>query len=206
MNEGRKRGCLQGCLGALSSEAPPCKAPVQLMCTQQLSAHTEPLCPSLEAVVWSLSPAAKPCHGGGRFNSQSTRRLGVWSDATRLASCHLFLGLLNTRQVKHPCLEDATFLETTGKLERGGAVGFPAQEPEVPSDQKPGTNSTRSPLCSLLARLFCLIQPKPLLFCVYVSQHNICPDTKYTNTVLRHIPRTPQTIPCTLQIPHNTVH
>lgn len=130
--------------------------------------------PSCQALPWGWK-GQQPKH---------TQVGCVWSDATRLASCHLFLGLLNTRQVKHPCLEDAAFLETTGKLERGGAVGFPAQEPEVPSDQKPGTNSTCSALCSMLARLFCLIQYKPLLFCVYVSQHNICPDTKYTNTFL----------------------
>ena len=43
--------------------------------------------------------------------------MGVWSDATQLASCHLFLGLPNTRQVKHPWLAGAAFLETMGRLE-----------------------------------------------------------------------------------------
>lgn len=84
--------------------------------------------------VWDPSSAAKACCGDRSLSSQSTHRLGVWSDVTRLALCHLFPGLLNTGQVKHPCLADAAFLETTGKSERGGAVGFQAQEAEVPSD------------------------------------------------------------------------
>lgn len=77
----------------------------------------------------------------------------MWSEVTQLASCHLFPGLLNTSQVKHPCLADAAFLETIGKSGRGGAVGLP-QEPEVPSDRGMGTNSTCSPLCGMLARFW----------------------------------------------------
>lgn len=44
-------------------------------------------------------------------------QVGVWSDATQLASGHVFLGLPNTRQVKHPWPADAALLGTTGRLE-----------------------------------------------------------------------------------------
>lgn len=84
--------------------------------------------------MWGSSSATKFHCGDMSLSSQSTHRLGVWADVTRLASCHVFPGLLNAGQVKPPCLADAAFLETTGKADRGGALGFPAREPEVPSD------------------------------------------------------------------------
>lgn len=99
---------------ALELGAPPRKAPVQLMCTRQLSApHRGPL-----SVPWGCGvgppSAAKACCGDASLSGQSTHRLGVWSEATRLASCHLFPGLLKTGPVQSSSLADAIFLETTG--------------------------------------------------------------------------------------------
>lgn len=98
------------------------------------------------------SSAAKPCHGDRNLSSQGTLRFGVWSDATWLALCHLFLGLLNSSPVQHPCLAGAAFLQATSKSERGRFqdVGFPAQEPEVTSDWELSTNSVYCPLIGLV--------------------------------------------------------
>lgn len=107
---------------------------------------------------------------------------------------HLFPGLLNISQVKHPCLADAAFLEATGKLERGRAseCGFPSPGTQGASCLGPGCGFHLQLLCGKLACLFCFIQYKPLFLCC-VSQHShthvhtIYPDTKYTNTAHIHI-------------------
>lgn len=108
--------------GGASSQSPSRSARSSLLL------HTELLCPSPGVAVWDPSSAARSCCRDGSLGSQGTRWLGVWSDATWLALCHIFLGLLNTSQVKHPCLADAAFLEATGNSEGGEAsgCGFPS--------------------------------------------------------------------------------
>lgn len=168
---------------------------------QQLFApHRAPV-----SVLWGCSvgpfSAAKDCCADRGLLSQSTHRLGVWSGLTWLALCHLFPGLLNIGQVKHPCLADAAaFLETTGRLGRGRAVGFPAQQPEVPSDWDLGTNSTFSAVCWLLCFILSTTNPR---FPVIVYQNTPLTQTQnaqalHTCTFLTR----PQIIPQALQIPH----
>lgn len=88
--------------------------------------HTAAFCSTQRPSVCVLglrcgpSSAAKASCGDGSLGSQSTHRLGVWSDGARLASCHLFPGLLKTGQVQRSCLAGAAFLETTGEWREAG--------------------------------------------------------------------------------------
>lgn len=89
------------------------------------------------------SPCPSPggCHVGlflgrrvplWRHESQQPKHTQVGCVGT-CDSAGLMPGLLNAGQVKRPCLADTVFLETTGKADRGGALGFPAREPVAPS-------------------------------------------------------------------------
>jgi len=107
---------LVGTSGTLSPEAPPCDP-------HPADVHAATFCPHRAPLSVFGGCGVKPflsCQAQPwRWTVQPPEhtQVGVWSDATQLASCHLFLGLPNTRQVKHPWLAGAAFLETMGRLE-----------------------------------------------------------------------------------------
>lgn len=138
------------CREALGIGGTSVHSPGRLVCTRRLSApHRGPLSASGVAAGPSLS--GQGLLGGARLSSQSTHSLGVWSDATGLASCHLFPGLLQTGQVQRCCLAGAAFLETTGKWrEAGCGVPSTGTGATVGSGYTPRRQPTLWHACSLV--------------------------------------------------------
>lgn len=205
MNESGKGDSCRGSLGASRLEAPPCKAPVQLMCTQQFSApHRAPLSISqsccvgpflsCQALLWGRKPQ-QPRH------TQVGCVVRHWL-AGLVPPLPWFAEHQSSQTLR---LADAAFLEATSKSEaRFQDVGFPAQDPEVPSDWELSTKSIYSPLCGMLARLFCVIQYKPLLFRVCVSQIPFPQNKIHKHHTHPHSLDSPQITPRASQIPSNT--